>query len=81
MAASVWSRLPEFVDSLVFTTIVWPNLLRTPPYIRPAQQLAGAQHARVRACAIMQQEISIPKRDIHTYQRKTRCEAGLVALH
>ena len=45
----------------------------------PYMQHAGNTNARAQCT-----EISIPKRDghtyIHTYRRKTRCEAGLAAL-
>ena len=56
-------------EYLVFTTICAAKSFAHAPLhsARPAACSAGVQHARIRACAIMQQEISIPKRDIHTY--------------
>ena len=67
MAASVWSRLAVFVDSLgVHNNSVAKSFCVRPHYIRPGQHAAcsaGVQHAHVCACAFMRQKI---KCDIHT---------------
>ena len=69
--ASVWSCCSLTADEfLLFTTIVRPDPLRTPPYM---QQETLMRVRSVRKLAFL----SVT--DIQTYRRKTRSEAGLVA--